>query len=143
MSKLTLTEFAEMMADHSTKEIIEMLYNRMSADDLMEMADEHNAEKCVECCEVVKDDHGWTDSMGKQYCDDCKEMADNYDPLEEEEEEECECGECSRCLADDTCAGDCGDQGTITVTGKNGTKWLVCKDCCSWFKKKQEVLDVK
>jgi len=63
-------------------------------------------------------------------CQDCwdKEQA-------ELDEEECECGECSRCVADDTCAAQCGDKGTITVVGKDGTTSLVCKDCCAWFKK--------
>jgi hypothetical protein len=84
-AKLTLVEFAEMLADHKTKDLIEMLYLRMSDDDLMEMADEHDAEKCVECGEVVEDDHGWTDSTGKYYCDDCKEEADNFEPCSEDE----------------------------------------------------------
>ena len=84
-AKLTLVEFAEMLADHKTKDLIEMLYNRMSDHDLMEMADEHDAEKCVECGEVVEDDHGWTDSTGKYYCDDCKEEADNFEPCSEDE----------------------------------------------------------
>jgi hypothetical protein len=39
-------------------------------------------ERCVECGEAVDDEEGWTDSKGKQYCGDCKEEADNYDPLE-------------------------------------------------------------
>ena len=84
-AKLTLVEFAEMLADHKSKDLIEMLYLRMSDDDLMEMADEHDAEKCVECGEVVEDDHGWTDSTGKYYCDDCKEEADNFEPCSEDE----------------------------------------------------------
>jgi hypothetical protein len=84
-AKLTLVEFAEMLADHKRKDLIEMLYLRMSDDDLMEMADEHDAEKCVECGEVVEDDHGWTDSTGKYYCDDCKEEADNFEPCSEDE----------------------------------------------------------
>jgi len=84
-SKLTLTEFAEMLADHTTKDLIEMLYERMSEDDLMEMAEEHDAEKCVECGEVVGDEEGWRDSKLKLFCDDCKEGADNY----EAEDEEC------------------------------------------------------
>jgi len=57
---------------------------------------------------------------------------------EEEEEEECDCGKCSRCVADDTCAAQCGDKGTITVVGKDGTTSLVCKDCCAWFKKQNK-----
>lgn len=84
-AKLTLVEFAEMLADHKTKDLIEMLYNRMSDDDLMEMADERDAEKCVECDEVVEDEEGWRDSKLRVYCDDCKEEADNY----EAEDEEC------------------------------------------------------
>jgi hypothetical protein len=84
-AKLTLVEFAEMLADHKTKDLIEMLYLRMSEDDLMEMAAEHDAERCVECGEVVEDEDGWTDSKGKQYCGDCKDQADNY----EAEDEEC------------------------------------------------------
>ena len=86
-AKLTLVEFAEMLADHKTKDLIEMLYLRMSDDDLMEMADEHDAEKCVECGEVVEDDHGWTDSTGKYYCDDCKEEADNFEPCSGDEDD--------------------------------------------------------
>jgi hypothetical protein len=57
---------------------------------------------------------------------------------EEEEEEGCGCGVCSRCVADDTCAAQCGDKGTITVVGKDGTNSLVCKDCCAWFKTQNE-----
>jgi len=85
-AKLTLVEFAEMLADHKTKDLIEMLYLRMSEDDLMEMAAEHDAERCVECDEAVDDDEeSWTDSKGKQYCHGCKKLADNY----EAEDEEC------------------------------------------------------
>jgi hypothetical protein len=39
-TKLTLDEFAEMLSDHTTDDLIEMLYNRMSDDDLKEMAAE-------------------------------------------------------------------------------------------------------
>ena len=79
-----------MLADHKTKDLIEMLYNRMSADELIEMADERDAEKCVECGEVVGDEEGWRDSKLKLFCDDCKEGADNYDPLEGVVEDEVE-----------------------------------------------------
>lgn len=85
--KLTLVEFAEMLADHKTKDLIEMLYNRMSDDDLMEMADEHDAEKCVECGEVVEDEEGWRDSKLKLFCDDCKTYELEYE--EEAEDDEC------------------------------------------------------
>lgn len=69
-----------MLADHKTKDLIEMLYLRMSDDDLMEMADEYDAEKCVECGDVVGDEEGWRDKKLRIYCDDCKEEADNYEP---------------------------------------------------------------
>ena len=86
-AKLTLTEFAEMLADHKTKDLIEMLYNRMSADELIEMADELDAEKCVECGDVVGDEEGWRDNKLRIYCDDCKEEADNYEPCPGDEED--------------------------------------------------------
>jgi len=110
-AKLTLVEFAEMLADHKTKDLIEMLYLRMSEDDLAEMAadkdieecaicsepaimghdgdamcrrcyEDNSSEECVECGEVVGDEEGWRDSKLKLFCDDCKEEADNYDPHE-------------------------------------------------------------
>lgn len=76
-AKLTLAEFAKMLADHKTKDLIEMLYNKMSDDELMEMAEENDAEKCIECEEIVEDEHGWRDSKMRLYCDDCKYEADN------------------------------------------------------------------
>lgn len=83
-AKLTLVEFAEMLADHKTKDLIEMLYLRMSEDDLMEMAAEHDAEKCVECGEVVEDEEGWRDSKLKLFCDDCKKYELEYEAEDEE-----------------------------------------------------------
>lgn len=59
-------------------------------------------------------------------------LAENQD---DEEDDVCGCGKCRRCLADDTCAGQCGDQGNITVISKSGNKFLVCRDCCDWFKR--------
>jgi len=94
-AKLTLVEFAEMLADHKTKDLIEMLYLRMSEDDLMEMADEHDAKKCVECEEVVEDEEGWSDGKLRLFCDDCKvynlEYRDEYHM----------CVECGCCVDDD------------------------------------------
>jgi hypothetical protein len=75
----------------------------------------------------------YDDEDGVVICTTCKE-----DKEEEEEEEGCGCGVCSRCVADDTCAAQCGDKGTITVVGKDGTNSLVCKDCCAWFKTQNE-----
>jgi hypothetical protein len=86
-AKLTLVEFAEMLADHKTKDLIEMLYLRMSEDDLMEMADEHDAEKCVECGEAVYGEEGWRDNKLRLFCDDCKVYELDYE--EEAEDEEC------------------------------------------------------
>lgn len=76
---------------------------------------------CGSCGTWDEEDEVWR-------CPDCQEKH------EEDEEEGCGCGVCSRCVADDTCAAQCGDKGTITVVGKDGTSSLVCKDCCAWFK---------
>ena len=90
-------------------------------------------------CEQSNDDEqdGWCEEHEQVMykdglkCSGCLEEEKN----DEEDDDVCGCGKCRRCLADDTCAGQCGDQGTITVTNKNGRKFLVCKDCCDWFKR--------
>ena len=74
------------------KDLARMLYNRMPHDELAEITeewgtdeDEDDAERCVECGEVVDDEEGWSDSKMRRFCDDCKDQADNY----EAEDEEC------------------------------------------------------
>jgi len=103
-AKLTLVEFAEMLADHKTKDLIEMLYLRMSEDDLMEMAEEHDAERCVECEEVVEDEEGWSDGKLRRFCDECKvynlEYRDEYHM----------CVECGGCVDDDEGWRDSNDK---------------------------------
>lgn len=99
---------------------------------LIEVGIKEAPKKCATTgCPNKEYEDGW--------CEECCAEADReggYD--DESEEEDCECGACSRCVADDTCAAQCGDKGTITVVSKNGTTSLVCKDCCAWFKKQNE-----
>jgi hypothetical protein len=71
------------------------------------------------------------------------ELQELFDEDKETEDDECDCGDCERCLADDTCAGRCGDRGIITITDQNGKECLSCKDCISWFKQQEEQRDAE
>lgn len=44
-TKISLEQFAKKLEDHTTKDLIEMLYNRMSDDDLIELAAEEDCQE--------------------------------------------------------------------------------------------------
>jgi hypothetical protein len=76
------------------KDLARMLYNRTPHDELVEITeewrkdeDEDDAEKCVECGEVVEDGDGWRDTKLRLYCDDCKEECDNFEPCPGDEDD--------------------------------------------------------
>ena len=50
-TKISLEQFAKKLEDHTTKDLIEMLYNRMSDDDLIELAAEEDKDDESECAD--------------------------------------------------------------------------------------------
>jgi hypothetical protein len=69
----------------SMKDVKEAIVSQVNQ--YFEDLNDEDAEKCVECAEVVGDEEGWRDTKLCLYCDDCKEGADNYEA--EYEDEEC------------------------------------------------------
>lgn len=67
----------------SMKDVKEAIASQVNQ--YFENLDDDDAEKCVECDEVVENECGWRDSKLKLFCDGCKKEADNY----EAEDEEC------------------------------------------------------
>jgi len=94
VEKISLEKFAEKLSDHTTKDLIEMLYNRMSDDDLIEMAAEEDKPICG-CCDEPTNPDGYGSTANVGCCEDCDIRVMCKDcGLWDEEDEVWRCPDC-------------------------------------------------
>ena len=109
-TKISLEKFADQLSDHTKKDLIEMLYDKMSDDDLIEMAAESQRE-CVGCGERksngIEEDGEWIceDCDGPD-CDCCGESLLNQGCGKMVNRGCCSNGDCARGV--EALCGECG-----------------------------------
>lgn len=117
-TKISLEQFAKKFDDHKKKDLIEILYLKMSDDDLIEMAEEEEEDEppaCETCTKPV-----WSNNDVYQKVHDCIVCQDCFDENEKahEDEEASQCGECGvstsgrkiRGLWNNTLCEKCGEE---------------------------------
>lgn len=128
-TKISLEKFAEKLSDHTRKDLIEMLYDKMSDDDLIEMAAEEDQPDCEVCHEKTLSDCRH-ENVG--CCDGCHIRVMCQDcGMFDEEEKVWRCPDCQEKHNDEppacqTCKKPCwsNNDGWQMIHG-----CVVCQDC--------------